>query len=128
MLGTKTKRMQSSSEDLGALPFANQNFRKFGKSGKWYRSDFRKSFQKFRKLFNFRKNSTSKTLEIPSAKLNGKETSDKKSFEKLGIPREIVLCFGILENAGPFAMCATGNCLKFKPDVLGEWKFRQNYL
>ena len=31
----------------------------------------------------------------------------------------------ILENAVPFAIFATGNCLKFKPDVLVEWKFRQ---
>ena len=53
----------------------------------WYsRSDFRKSFQKFRKLFNFRnaKHSTSKILEIPLTNLNGKKTSDKKDFRKLG--------------------------------------------
>ena len=109
MLGTKTTRMQSSSEDLGPFPFTNQNFRKFGKSGKWYRSDFRKSFQKFRKLFSFlnAKHLTSKILGVPLAKLNGKKTSDRKPFEKLGIPREIVLCFGSLENAVPFAMLSS---------------------
>ena len=125
MLRTKTKRMQSSSENLRRFPFTNQNFRKFGKSSKWYRSDFRKSVQKFRKLVNFlnAKHSTPKNLDIPLAKLNGKKTSVKKTFEKLGIPRELSYVLEILENAVPSAMFATGNCLKFKPDVLDEWKF-----
>ena len=78
---TKTTRMQSSSEDLRRFSIIpNQNFKKIGKSGKWYRSDLRKSFQKFLKLFNFRnaKHSTSKILELPLAKISGKKTSDKK--------------------------------------------------
>ena len=128
----KDNKNTSSSEDLGTFPFTNQKFGNFGNIGKWYSrlSDFRKSFQRFWKLFIFRnaKHSTSKILDIPLAKLNEKKTSDKKTFENLGIPREIVLCFGILANAIPFAMFATGNCLKFKPDVLGKWKFWQNCL
>ena len=86
MLGTKTSSMRSSSEDLRRFSIIpNQNFKKIGKSGKWYRSDFRKSFQKFRKLFNFLNYETFnfEILEIPGAKLNGKKTFGKKNFRKV---------------------------------------------
>ena len=95
-----------------------------------YRSNFRKSFQKFRKLFNFRiaKHSTSKILDIPLTKLNGKKTSDKKPSKSWVYLAKLSYVLEMFENAVPFGMIATGNCLKFKPDVLGEWKFRQNCL
>ena len=52
--------------------------------------------------------------EIPGAKLNGKNT-----IENLGIPREAVLCF---ENFGRCCSIRYRKLLKFKEDVLGEWK------
>ena len=61
---------------LGGLQGAlsnQQNLSKICKSGKWYRN-----FQKFRKLLNFRNaNHSTKIVEIPGAKLNGKKTSGK---------------------------------------------------
>ena len=80
-----------------------------------------KSFQKFRKLLNFRNvnHSTENSKKNPRAKLNGKNTSGKKKVENLGIPRVVVLFFGNLETVVPFT---TGSCRKLKPDVLGEWK------
>ena len=45
-----------------------------------------------------------KILKIPGAKLNGKKIREN-FFENLGIPREVVF-----------------SCLRFKPDVLVEWK------
>ena len=42
-----------------------------------------------------------------------------KNFPNLGIPREVVIFWEILENVVPFA---TGSCRKLKPDVLVEWK------
>ena len=87
VLGTKTTRKQSSSEDLGRFPFTNQNFPNFGNSGKWCRN-FRKSFQKFRKLFKFRNashDSTSKILEISGSKVqwqkNFREKLTLKTFK-----------------------------------------------
>ena len=58
-------------------------------------------------------------LEIPGAKLNGEKTSLKSFFENLGIPHDVGLFFGILENVVSFA---SGSCQKFKPDVLVEWE------
>ena len=80
----------------------------------------RKSFQKFRKLLNFRIGSHSTTnLRFPGSKVEWKENFREKNFENLGIPREVALFLEILENAVPFA---PGSCRKFKPDVLVEWK------
>ena len=58
-------------------------------------------------------------LEIPGAKLNGEKTSLKSFFENLGIPHDVGLFFGILENVVSFA---SESCQKFKPDVLVEWE------
>ena len=55
-----------------------------------------------------------KIIEIPRANLSGKKTFGK-IFENLGILREVVLIFGILENTVPFATRSRRN---FKPDVL----------
>ena len=52
------------------------------------------------------------------AKLNGKKSG--KVFSKIWVYLARLSSFlGILENAVLFA---TGSCLKFKPDVLVEWK------
>ena len=64
-----------------------------------------------------------KILEIPGAKMKGKKTSREKRFENLGIPREVVLCFGNFENAVPFVI---GSCRKFNADILVEWKTPYN--
>ena len=85
----------------------------------------RKSFQIFWKLLNFRiaNHSTDSHLEIPGAKLNEKKKNRReKVSENLGIPREVVLFFKILETAVLLARLATGSCQKFTPDFLVEWK------
>ena len=80
-----------------------------------------KSFQKFRKLLNFRNvnHSTENSKKNRRAKLNGKNNSGKKD-ENLGIPRVVVLFFGNLETVVPFATGTSWR--KLKPDSLGEWK------
>ena len=101
---------------MGRFPF-KQNFPKIWKQ----RQIVQKSFQKFRKLLNFRNvnHSTENSKKNRRAKLNGKNNSGKKD-ENLGIPRVVVLFFGNLETVVPFA---TGtSCRKLKPDSLGEWK------
>ena len=90
-----------SSEDLGRFPFTNQNFPKFGNSGKLCRN-FREIFQKFRKLFMFRNanhDSTSKILEIPGAKLNGKKKfREKLTLKKFKYTLRGCLIFGIFSK------------------------------
>ena len=89
-----------------------------------------KSFQKFRKLLNFRNaNHSTENFRNSGSKVEWKENFREIFFENLGIPREVVLFFGMSENrhyrcsqpknAVPFA---TGSCRKFKPEVLVEWK------
>ena len=59
-----------------------------------------------------------KILKIPGAKLNAKKI--RENFPKIWVYLARLSSFlGILENAVPFA---TGSCLRFKPDVLVEWK------
>ena len=48
-----------------------------------------------------------------------KRKQKRKVFENFGISRVVVLFYGNFENAAVFA---TGNCRKFKRDVLDEWK------
>ena len=75
-----------------------------------------KSFQKFRKLLNFRMRTIQpKILEIPGDQLNGKTTSGKKIWVYLA---RLSPFLEIFENAVPFA---TESCRKFKPEVLVEW-------
>ena len=111
-------RLEHSDWELGCFPL-NQNFRKLGNSGKWYRN-FPEKFPEIPKLLNFLMGTSQpKMLEIPGANLSGKKTSAEKFFANLGIPREVVFFDEILKNAVPFA---TGSCRKFKPDFLVEWK------
>ena len=75
----------------GSFPF-NQNFRKFGNSGKWY-INFPDKFPEIPETVEFPKCEPFKRkfyLEIPGAKINGKFLED-------------------LKNAVPFA---TGSCQK----------------
>ena len=70
-----------------------------------------KSFQKFRKLLNFRMQTIQpKILEISGA------TSGKNIWVYLA---RLSSFSEILENAVPFA---SGSCRKFKPEELVEWK------
>ena len=86
----------------------------------------RKSFQKFRKLLNFRNaNLSTENSRNPRSKVEWKENFREKVSESLGIPREVVLVLEILENAVPLA---TGSCRKFQPDVLVEWKAPEDNL
>ena len=90
------------ARDLGALkpvyywgfPF-NQNFRKLGNSGKWYTS-FPEIFPEIPETVKISEMRTiqPKILEIPVANMKGKRTAREKLFENLGIPREVVHCFG----------------------------------
>ena len=69
----------------------------------------RKSFQKFRKLLNFRNaNLSTENSRNPRSKVEWKENFREKVSENLGIPREVVLVLEILENAVPLA---TGSSL-----------------
>ena len=125
--------MRRSSEDLRSFSIIpNQNFKKIGKSGKWYRSDFRKSFQKFRKLFNFLNYETFnfEILEIPGAKLNGKKTFGKKNFRKVdGYNSRGRPTFWKFWKKLFHSQCSLLEVAQnLKPDVLVEWKFRQNSL
>ena len=78
---------------------------------------FHKSFQKFRKLLNFRMQTIQpKILEIPKAKLNGKKASGKKlGYTSRGCPRFWkfwkMLFHSLLEVAK-----------KYKADVSVEWE------
>ena len=59
---------------------------------------FRKSFQEIWKLLNFRNaNHSTENSRNSGSKVEWKENSGKKSFENLGIPREVVVFF---ENFG----------------------------
>ena len=97
------------------------NLLKFGNSGKWYRH-FAEKFPEITETVEFAKLRITKPkiLEIPGAKLNGKKTFGKK-FPKIWVhlARLASLSLEILENTVPFT---TGSCLKFKLDVLVEWK------
>ena len=54
-----------------------------------------KSFQKFRKLFNFRNaNHSTENCRNSGSKVEWKENFRENFFENLGIPREVVLFFG----------------------------------
>ena len=76
------------------------------------------SFQKFRKLLNFRSaNYQPKILEIPGAKLNGKKTPGKIFQKILGIPRDVVLLLEILEKVLLFTI---GSCRKIQTETLGQ--------
>ena len=77
-----------------------------------------KSFQKFRKLLNFRNaNHSTENFRNSGSKVEWKENFREIFFENLGIPREVVLFSG---NVGKSSF--TGRCRKFKPEVLVEWK------
>ena len=55
----------------------------------------RKSFQKFRKLLNFRNaNHSTENSRNSGSKVEWKENFRGKNFENLGIPREVVPFFG----------------------------------
>ena len=60
-----------------------------------------------------------KILEIPRAKLNGKKTSGNEFLKIWVYLARLSSVLEIFENVVPFA---TGNCRKFMPDVLVEWK------
>ena len=81
----------------------NQNFPKFGNSGKWFRN-LPETFPEIPETFEFSEVRTiqPKILEIPGATLNGKESCGK-IFLKIG------------GNAVPFAIAS---CRKFQPVVL----------
>ena len=69
---------------------------------------FRKSFQKLRKLLNFRSaNHSTENSRNSESKVKWKEVYREKVSENMGIPREVVLCLEILENAVPLG---TGSC------------------
>ena len=80
----------------------------------------RKSFQKFRKLLNFRNaNHSVENSRNSESKVEWKENY-RKEFSKIWVfLTSLCSVLEIFENAVPFA---TGNCRKFNPDVLVEWK------
>ena len=108
----------------GRFPF-NQNFQKFGNSGKWDRNFPEKFFQKFPKQLNFRNaNHSTQTSRNSGSKVKWKENFREKVSENLGIPREVVrLYLEILENAVP---PATGSC-RVKSYFLVELKAPFNF-
>ena len=86
---------------------STKTFEKYGNSGKWYRN-FRKRFQKFRELLNFRNaKHLTKNSRNSRSKVEWKENFRENCFENWGIPREVVLFLEILENVIPFA---NGSC------------------
>ena len=108
-----------SQRNDGRFPFI-QNFQKFGNSGKWYRN-VPESFQKFRKLLNFRNaNQSTENSRNPGSKVECRKKTPGKNFSKIWENLAGLSSFvEILENAFQFT---TGSCRKFKADVLVEWK------
>ena len=91
----------------GRFPF-NQNFRKFGISGKWYRN-FPKKYPEFRKLQKSRNaNHSTENSRNPAIKVAWKENLREKIFENLGAPHDIVLFLEIFENAVPSRFLVDG--------------------
>ena len=86
----------------------NQNFRKFGKKRQWCRN-FRKSFQKFWKLLNFRNaNHSTENSGNSESKVEWKGNFREKAFSKIWVYlARFSSGLEILENAVPFA---TGSC------------------
>ena len=76
------------------FPF-NQNFRKFGTSGKWYRN-FSEKFPEIPETGEFSKCKIS--TENSGRKVEWKENFREKFSKNLGICRKVVLCFGIFER------------------------------
>ena len=73
----------------GRFPF-NQNFRKIGNSGKWYRNFQGKvSINSGNCWIPEMRTIQPKILKIPGVKWDGKKTSREKFFENLAIPREV---------------------------------------
>ena len=88
LVTTANKNKGYSKKLNGRFPF-NQNFRKIGNRGKWYRN-----VAGFHCWISEMQNIQPKILEIPGAKRNGKKTSGKNFFENLGVPREVDLFNG----------------------------------
>ena len=84
-----------------------------------------KSFQKIRKLLNFRNaNNSSENYSNFAGKFEWKGNFRKK-FSKIWVYLARLSSFlEILENAVPFA---TRSCRNFKPDVLVDWKAPKVY-
>ena len=92
---------------------------------------FWKSFQKFRKLLNFRNaNHSTENVRNSGSKVEWKENLREKFFRKFeytsrGCPLFLEMSenrhyrCSQPKNVVPFA---TGSCRKFKPEVLVEWK------
>ena len=76
------------------------------------------SFQKFRKLLNFRNanHSTERNSGNSGSKVEWKEHNRKFGYTSRGCPL-FWKFWKMLFHSG-----ATGSCRKFKEDVLGEWK------
>ena len=103
----------------GRFPF-NQNFRKFGNSGKWDRN-FPEKFLEIPKTVELPKcEPFNQTSRNSGSKVKWKENFREKVSENLGIPREIVrLYLEILENAVP---PATGSCRNSNRTFWLNWK------
>ena len=105
-------------ENLGRFPF-NQNFRKFGNNGKWYRKFPGKSFQKFRKLLNFRNaNHSTENSGNSGSKVEWKGNFREKNSKIWVYPPRLSSLFEILENAVPFATVKFRILMLYNHDVI----------
>ena len=83
-----------SPRNDGRFPFI-QNFRKNLETAANGTEMSPKTFQKFRKLLNFRNaNHSTENSRNPGSKVEWKANSREKFLENLGIPREVVLFCG----------------------------------
>ena len=111
---------------MAGAPSIQPKLSKIWKQRQWCRN-FRKSFQKFWKLLNFRNaNHSTENSGNSGSKVEWKGNFREKAFSKIWVYlARFSSGLEILENAVPFA---TGSCQKFKPDVLVEWKAPTMYM
>ena len=114
-LDARTRKTGLTWGDKGRFPF-NQNFRKFGNSGKWYRNVPQK-FPEIPKAVEFpNANPSTENSRNPGSKVEWKENFQEKNWVYLA---RLSSFLEILENAVPFA---TESSKKYKADVLVEWE------
>ena len=107
--------------NMERFPF-NQNFRKFGTSGKWYRN-FSEKFPEIPETGEFSKCKIS--TENSGRKVEWKENL-RENFPKIWV--FVARSSSVLEYLNDAVPLATGSCRKFKLDVLVEWNAPKGHL